>query len=72
MSPPAEPYGDPIYDCPPDLDDNRVVDVLDLLELLSAWGPCLPDHYCSADLDHTGEVDVLDLLEIIRQWGPCL
>ena len=27
--------------CPPDITGDYVVDVLDLLEVLSAWGPCL-------------------------------
>ena len=27
--------------CPPDVTGDEVVDVLDLLEVLSAWGPCL-------------------------------
>jgi len=54
----------------PDLDGNGVVDVFDLLELLSAWGPCagapLP---CPADLDASRAVDVFDLLELLSAWG---
>jgi V8-like Glu-specific endopeptidase len=54
--------------CPADINEDGVVDVLDLLELLSAWGPC-PG--CPADINEDGVVDVLDLLELLLAWGPC-
>jgi len=54
--------------CPADLTGDGVVDVLDLLEVLAAWGPC-PD--CPEDITGDGIVDVLDLLEILSAWGPC-
>ncbi len=54
--------------CPADVNDDGMVDVLDLLEVLSAWGPC-PD--CGEDITGDGVVDVLDLLEVLSAWGPC-
>lgn len=53
--------------CPADLDGGDTVDVSDLLQLLSAWGPC----GCAEDLDGSGAVDVADLLELLSAWGPC-
>jgi hypothetical protein len=55
-------------DCPGDLNGDGAVDVLDLLVLLDAWGPCSG---CAADLNGDGDVDVLDLLLLLDAWGPC-
>ncbi|HRQ76078.1 MAG TPA: VCBS repeat-containing protein [Phycisphaerales bacterium] len=57
--------------CPPpcvpaDLNCDGVVDVLDLLILLGAWGPN-PGH--PADLNNSGTVDVQDLLILLAGWG---
>jgi len=54
--------------CPADFDSSGVVDVFDLLELLSAWGDC---DGCAADLDDSGTVNVFDLLELLGAWGKC-
>ncbi len=54
--------------CPGDVDNNGSVDVLDLLDLLAAWGDC---EGCAADVDHDGIVDVVDLLAILGSWGTC-
>lgn len=54
--------------CPGDLDANGQVDVLDLLALLGAWGPCAG---CPADLNLDGTVDVQDLLILLGAWGAC-
>jgi sugar lactone lactonase YvrE len=54
--------------CPADLNQDGVVDALDLLILLDAWGPC-PG--CPEDLNGDGEVGVLDLLLMLDAWGPC-
>ncbi len=50
-----------------DLDGDGVVGILDLLALLSAWGPCAGE--CPADLDGDGAVGVLDLLALLANWG---
>ncbi len=52
---------------PGDLDGNGAVDVLDLLELLAAWGPC-PPAPCPADVDGSGAVGVADLLILLSSW----
>lgn len=54
--------------CPGDLDDDGQVAFSDLLELLSAWGPCAG---CAADLDGDDEVAFGDLLVLLSAWGPC-
>jgi len=56
-------------DCPADVTGDGVVDVLDLLAVLAAWGASgggLPE-----DITGDGIVDVLDLLEVLGAWGPC-
>lgn len=50
-----------------DLDGDGMVGILDLLALLSAWGPCAGE--CPADLDGDGAVGVLDLLTLLAYWG---
>ena len=50
---------------PGDIDGNGVVDVVDLLALLAAWGePGGP-----ADINNDGIVDVVDLLILLANWG---
>jgi hypothetical protein len=56
---PAGPIGD--------LNGDGVVDVLDLLILLAAWGDCGDE--CPADLNGDGVVDVSDLLILLSNWG---
>jgi len=53
-------------ECPADITGDGVVDVLDLLEVLSQWGGS-----GTADINGDGVVDVLDLLEVLGAWGPC-
>lgn len=50
------------------------VDVVDLLMLLSGWGPCArpcPGIVCRSDVNGDCTVDVVDLLELLAAWGPC-
>ena len=54
---------------PGDINGDGVVDTLDLLEVLSAWGDCPdPPAECPADLNGDGVVDVLDLLIVLGNW----
>jgi len=52
---------------------NGIVDVNDLLAVITAWGncpaPCPPT--CAADVNHDCVVNVNDLLAIITSWGAC-
>ena len=54
---------------PGDLTGDGVVDVSDLLVLLSAWGGCPSGSACPADLTGDGAVDVSDLLALLGNWG---
>ena len=56
---------DPIFS-PADIDCSGAVDVVDLLSVLGAWGPC---DGCMEDLTGDHIVDVLDLLVLLSQWG---
>jgi hypothetical protein len=49
-----------------DLTGDGTVNVLDLLALLSAWGPCAD---CTEDLNDDGGVDVMDLLMLLQNWS---
>ena len=55
---------------PGDIDGNGVVNVNDLLAVMSAWGPCQPlPASCPADLVHDGVINVNDLLLVIGHGG---
>jgi hypothetical protein len=53
--------------CPADVNGDAVVDVLDLLLVLAAWGNTSGPE----DINGDGIVNVLDLLEVLAAWGPC-
>ena len=58
--------------CPWDLNGSGDVNVLDLLALLAAWGPCPTapcPHMCGFDDDCI--IGILDLLILLANWGPC-
>ncbi|MDG2199981.1 MAG: FG-GAP-like repeat-containing protein [Phycisphaerales bacterium] len=60
-----------VYDnprCVGDTDGDQVVDVSDLLDVISNWGAC---NGCTCDFNLDGMVDVMDLLEVIGSWGLC-
>lgn len=52
-----------------DINGDGDVDVSDLLELLSSWGPCIPGFACFPDLDGSGNVGVIDLLLLLASWS---
>jgi len=47
--------------------------VVDLLAVISAWGPCPPGcpTGCPADTNNDCVVSVIDLLTVITNWGAC-
>lgn len=60
--------------CPADIIVDRVVNVNDLLAVITSWGPCSQRPQCPADIAPTGgddRVDVNDLLAVITSWGRC-
>lgn len=74
--PPFDPFGGGVVltpvqpDVPGDVNGDSIVDVVDLLGVLSAWGSCpAPPESCPADVDHDGDVDVNDLLLVIGNWS---
>ncbi len=65
-----EPLGAPTGVClyqpplPQDVNNDKIVDVLDLLSVLAAWG-----HTSGAeDINEDGIVNVLDLLDVLSSW----
>ena len=51
--------------CVGDIDQNNVIDVVDLLALISTWGTE------AGDINGDGTTDVEDLLLLISGWGLC-
>ena len=51
---------------PNDVNDDGVVNVSDLLAIISAWGSC---DGCPADVNSDGLVNVSDILAVIGDWG---
>jgi len=58
----------PTPSCIGDINTDAVVNVLDLLAIINAWGGCKG---CSEDINNDSYVNVADLLAIIESWGPC-
>lgn len=50
-----------------DINEDGTVNVLDLFQLLAAWGPCGLD--CPEDLNRDGVVDVFDLMRLLANWS---
>ncbi len=66
----AAPGGGPV--CPEDINGDGVINVTDLLAVLSAWGACpVPPALCPEDINGDGFVNVTDLLAVLSAWGPC-
>ena len=66
-SPSSDPHDRPCSACPTDVDGNGATDVLDLVEVILAWGTGDP----VADVNDDGTVDVSDMVDLILAWGPC-
>lgn len=65
------PYSEPWFrnQFVADVNADSIVNVLDLLAVISAWGSCSPPpELCPADLDGNGIVNVLDLLIVINNY----
>jgi len=57
--------------CPADLDGTGDVGFSDLLNVITAWGPCALEGACAQDLDGDLIIGFSDLLIVITSWGPC-
>jgi agmatine deiminase len=54
---------------PGDTDGNGTVDVSDLIQVITEWGPCPPPPTaCPSDTNGDGAVDVQDLVQVIMDW----
>ena len=58
----------PEENCAGDVNGDEVVNVIDLLGVIDAWGIC---DGCNADINEDGSVNVTDLLAVVGAWGPC-
>jgi hypothetical protein len=56
--------------CASDFDGSGIVDVADLLIVVSGWGACDPG--CLGDINGDGSIGTDDLLMVISSWGLCL
>lgn len=54
--------------CLADTNADGVVDITDLLSMISQWGDC---DNCAGDVNDDGTVDINDLLIVISNWGSC-
>lgn len=54
--------------CDEDVNGDDSVDIDDLFQVLSAWGPC---YDCPEDLNFDGQVDIDDVFAVLSAWGPC-
>ena len=52
-----------------DVNDDGTINVLDVLDVLAAWGNCPAGIPCSADVNGDLTVNVLDLLEVLASWS---
>ena len=59
--------GNPVSSCPEDLNNNGLVEIGDLLYLLSDFGCVTPP--CSADLNGDGQTTVADMLALLSAFG---
>jgi hypothetical protein len=55
--------------CIGNTNEDDLINIEDLLTVLSAWGTC--NDPCVEDLDDSGVVDNDDVLSVITAWGPC-
>ncbi len=58
------------WPCPPDVNKDGAVNVLDLIELLLGFGLCdPPPQRCPADINKDGVVDADDVFEVLANFG---
>lgn len=51
----------------PDQDQDGQVTIVDLVAVISGWGPC-PPPCCRPDIDKNGAVDAKDVLVVLQWW----
>ncbi len=58
--------------CSGDTNNDSVVNVTDLINVISTWGTDGQGAEFDADLNGDGTVDVTDLIAVISGWGDCV
>jgi hypothetical protein len=64
-------FGEPLSPWPPDIDDNRVINILDVGEVLPPWFGLSSDHpnwEPRRDLDPNSVINVLDVGKMLPPW----
>jgi hypothetical protein len=61
-------FGPPAYDSA-DVNTDGVVDVLDLIDVIVAWGDCPKVGLCLADITRDDAVGVDDLVQVLLNWS---
>ena len=54
-----------------DIIEDGVIDIFDLLQLLTDWGVCPGAVDCPSDLNGDSDVDLIDLLILVEVFGAC-
>jgi hypothetical protein len=57
--------------CPADVTHDQLVDIDDLLFVLTHWGATGFPGEVMGDITHDGIVNIDDLLAVINGWGAC-
>jgi hypothetical protein len=58
--------------CPPDLDHNQLVDIDDLVIVITHWGNCPGrPQPCTGNVNGDAFVNIDDLVLVITAWGMC-
>ncbi len=55
--------------CSGDVVEDSIVNVQDLVLVITSWGPCPGG--CPADLNGDEVVDIFELIQVIVNWGLC-
>ena len=54
---------------PGDATHDGIVNIDDLLAVITQWGPCPPPNLCAGDVNGDGVINIDDLLLVITNWG---
>jgi hypothetical protein len=60
-------------ECLADSTGNGVVDIDDLVKVITQWGPCpgCPPAHCGGDVTWDCVINIDDLVKVITAWGTC-
>jgi hypothetical protein len=55
--------------CVGDINGSSAVDINDLVQVITHWGPCPPPSLCPGDVNGDGVIDINDLVMVVTHWG---